>query len=955
MPTSPEPWQLFWAKTDRASEGKPWHDPDWTHPLWAHLLDVANAALLLWEHYLPASLRRHLADSLGLPEPEAARLLALLIGLHDAGKAIPGFQVQHNPSWKALNGIGLGDPDPTNKRVHHGFATVALMGRWLGSRDALCGLRADVLTQFATFVGFHHGRLSPCHTMRDLARELGSDGWQHAQGDLIDHVVALWPAALDPGTTPTSRAWSDWLLPFAGWATLADWVGSMSAFFPPNAAAFAPPDGDPAAYLPESKASAEAALRATKLEEQAALVRHDPAHLFDFDGLRPLQEVVYGLGRNETAPSLTIVEAPTGEGKTEAAFLLAARQQAHADGRGLYVAMPTMATSNGLFPRFRQFLERAHDPLRHPAGLVLLHGTADLNPDYQELLDDETEPGDVYDREEHAGEAEGPAAVRVQTWFRTTKRGLLAPYGIGTVDQVLLGVLFSKHFFLRLLGLYGKTVIFDEVHAYDTYMSALFERLLRWLRALGASVIILSATLPATTRRRLLDAWGVPDAPPEANYPAVWHAGGDGLRVEDGFETAQRQTVHVEWRASDREDVAAVLDEVRRAVDAGAAVAVIVNTVDRAQQLFDALTTGADALPLAPEDCHLLHARFLLEDRARREQAVLGRFGKQAPSPGAPPVPRRPGPALLVATQVAEQSLDLDFDFMLTDLAPVDLLLQRAGRLHRHALPYERPAPYDTARLLVLCPAPNAETGLPDVDAVGYVYDTLTLLRTWHLLQQSGRQTWVLPDHYRALIEGVYVEDMDLAPVPDGLPPAGAACWGQAQAANHQAALHARSKADNRLIPPPGRVYSLLTRDHPELADEDDPRIHEDMKALTRLGEPSINVVCLHADRTGALFLDADCRHPARLDELADEHTQRERRTEIVRALLKRSVRIAKKELVEALAQKVDADWKRVTDRTPALFYHRRLVFHGNACTEIPRFRLRIDDRLGLVIERVPA
>ena len=302
--------------------------------------------------------------------------------------------------------------------------------------------------------------------------------------------------------------------------------------------------------------------------------------LFGFDP-RPMQQAVVELAEQLQEPSLVIIEAPTGEGKTEAALYLADHWSRVCQQRGLYVAMPTMATSNQMFGRVTTVLGQ-----RYPTELVnvhLVHSQALWRDDMQAL------------RLDTADERQG-GTVAAMAWFLPRKRTLLAPFGVGTVDQALLSVLQARHFFVRLFGLSHKTVIFDEVHAYDTYMSTIFQRLLGWLRAVGTSVVILSATLPAQTRRELLQAYtGDPDAPyPQVSYPAISWAAKGRVRVLP-LETPAQRTVTLEWAKREVDSMAERLaDELRE----GGCAAVICNTVKRSQEVYSALKTAG----LVPEE-----------------------------------------------------------------------------------------------------------------------------------------------------------------------------------------------------------------------------------------------------------------------------------------------------------------------------------------------------------------
>jgi CRISPR-associated endonuclease/helicase Cas3 len=734
-----------------------------------------------------------------------------------------------------------------------------------------------------------------------------------------------------PNAPAVRRSEPHWLLAFAGWTTLADWVGSMGEHFAETLDAR--PGDDLVAYISRSRKRAQEAVKAVGLYRPAALHTGSFSELFEHDTPRPIQARVPSLDIPEEVPTLTIIEAPTGEGKTEAALWLAARQQHGRTGGGLYVGMPSQATANGLYPRLVRFLSSEYAG-RHDgeaANLVLLHGNADLHPSRQSL--DAPRLADMRDGDDERSEPQERAEVRTRRWFLPKRRGLLAPYGIGTVDQTFLGVLFSKHFFIRLTGLAGKTVIFDEVHAYDTYMSKLFVRLLRWLRTLGAHVVILSATLPAQTRRDLIAAW-TDDAPDEDNdalgYPAITHVANGHIDLHDDLpepNEEDKKHTRLDWMPPDLDGVA---KRIRRKVTDGGTVIAIVNTVRRAQRLYEKLTVGEHALNLPEEDHWLLHARFPHGQRAQREDAVLERFG-----------PNRPAqPGVLVATQVAEQSLDLDADYMFSDLAPIDLLLQREGRLHRHKR--ARPDGFDRPELCVLCPEPSAEEAFPNVSGVGFVYDNLVLLNTWHLLHQPDYAVgWTLPDDYRTLVDGVYT----LEPPPD-LTVWQHKTWQEALTDYKKRRHEEEAEAKKRLITRPSLLRNLANHDHLILADEDEEDTHPSMRALTRLGGPSVEVVCLHRGPEGRLFSDAACEHALPSGpKLTTSETRR---------LMKATVRISPRRVVRALTTYWDdhpsPTWEAIAEDNAALYRHRCLIFENRRWSD-GSLTLRLDDMLGLVVE----
>jgi CRISPR-associated endonuclease/helicase Cas3 len=362
-------------------------------------------------------------------------------------------------------------------------------------------------------------------------------------------------------------------------------------------------------------------------------------------------------------PGLIVIEAPMGEGKTEAGL-------GCGRSRGIYMAMPTQATSNALFERVARFLERA---ATGRSELALAHGAGG--------------PWAAQARLREIGLGTADSSVQAAWWFKGSKRALLASNGIGTVDQALIGVLNARHSFVRLFGLTGRTVIFDELHAYDSYTGGLIERLATWLQGLGCRVVLMSATLPAARRDSILQAWAGDVPVPAAAYPRVTWARPGAVQAV-AFPAARQQQLVVE--GIDADNVAA------RAVamaKQGARVLLVVNKVRRAQELYG-LTAGN-----VPST--LFHARFPMDERLEIERRVLQQFGPGGSCTGG---------HVLVATQVAEQSLDIDMDVLITDIAPVDLVMQRAGRIHRHDR--ARPAGFKQPLVLVA----GLDQVLPPVD-----------------------------------------------------------------------------------------------------------------------------------------------------------------------------------------------------------------------------------------------
>ncbi|HVX30331.1 MAG TPA: CRISPR-associated helicase Cas3', partial [Nitrolancea sp.] len=531
-----------------------------------------------------------------------------------------------------------------------------------------------------------------------------------------------------------------------GFLILCDWLGSDEHFFPPESSISL------ADYPMVSRARAERSVTRTGF-----LNERPPVHWSGFgsvfpaiDQPRPLQEAIEQLPVAEFGwPSLYIIEAPTGEGKTEAALALARMIAATGPSDEFYFALPTTATSNQMHDRVREYLDRIYDG---EVAAKLIHGQAAL---YEESLKSHAY-GSVTD-------LESPAAS-VPVWFSPKKLALLAPFGVGTVDQAELTVLSARHYMLRLFGLAGKVVIIDEVHAYDTYMSTIIDHALRWLASIGTSVILLSATLPVARHREMARAFlkglspspnmpAAADEPASLPYPVIALYGASGMHRCAPEASQSHRLLEIEFvpdrvkegadRSLDGTDEAQRLLQL---VEGGGAICRITNTVDRAQAIYRALRDRASS----GVKLYLVHARMPGDDRLLREQSITERVGPDSDRSISDRI-------IVVGTQVLEQSLDLDFDYMISDHAPLDLLLQRAGRLHRHRQ-RERPAAFQSARLDIVLSL-DADGG-PKFGASAFVYQPFVLWKSWLVLRSrldaNGRVQLSLPDDYRPLIEATY-------------------------------------------------------------------------------------------------------------------------------------------------------------------------------------------------------
>lgn len=740
------PYISYWGKARESPDSQ----VGW-HPLAYHSIDVAAvAAEMLRRRPCLRSAGRRL---LGVPEDDLMRFVPALIAMHDVGKVEAAFQAKA-PHAGAR-------PLRAERRLEMGHHTKAGLALWFDAlgrhmRSALLTSSEGIeLDDLARAVFGHHGRPVPEGQLpATLAPFFAPDELRDAEA-LCRDLSALFLS--DPIAPPSGDlAKASWWL--AGLTTLADWIGSNTKWFP-----YAAADLSPAGYLQEAAQRSIVAVREAGLVVATSaramsfedLTRHEERRLHATPAQRWAETVLFPGG----SPLLCVIEDVTGSGKTEAAQMLVHRLLASGRCEGAFWAMPTMATANAMYLRQGAVIGRLFGPSAGAPSLALAHGRAGLNADFRDSV--VVEPALLEALPRDIGEAGDNSIRQCAAWLAADRRrALLADVGAGTIDQALLGILPAKFNVLRLAGLSGKVVVLDEVHAYDTYVGTLLEQLLEWLAGVGASVVLLSATLPMARRRALLEAWrrgahetGELSGPPpheSSSYPLAAMVPVVGPLSFTPLSAAPDSHSVVEVRRLHSADDA--LHVVAERVRMGDAVAWIRNTVRDCQ----AAAERARAVGLRPI---VFHSRFAQCDRQVIEAEVLRRLGPK-------PATDRAG-TLVVATQVIEQSLDIDFDAMVTDLAPIDLLLQRAGRLWRHA---KRTRPADAVRSLHVLEPPGRDRDprewRRELAGTARVYRIAPLWRT--SLALDRRQALNSPGDVRALVEEVYGDDAAAA-VPDVL------------------------------------------------------------------------------------------------------------------------------------------------------------------------------------------
>ena len=771
----------YWGKARppmHGADAKPYH------LLTHHCLDVAAVGTEALKR-LPA-LRTLFALKVGLPGDQIEPWVGFWLALHDLGKFAESFQSQCPDVFKSLRGR-LPNPAKPYTLRHDSLGMllwksllrdVVIDQAWFGAKSEDL---ADGLDCWARACTGHHGQpptegdawrqhFDPMQD-RDAALAFADAMRQHfISPELTAAVTALEPHAFLAASTELS--W--WL---AGLAVLSDWLGSNTQFFPYEDQPVPLVD-----YWQQACRQATIALDASGVLPPASAAAMPFSDLFEhITTASPLQRWAAQTPLHN-GPQIHLLEDVTGAGKTEAALMLTHRLLANGCADGFFIALPTMATANAMYGRIASAYGRL---FADAPSLVLAHGQRKLVDEFAATVLPADQP------EHDTRQLDDTASARCSAWLADhNKRALLSPAGVGTIDQVLLAVLHSKHQSLRLLGLLRKVLVIDEVHACDVYMQGVLEVLLTFHARAGGSAILLSATLPQRMKQGLLAAFakGLQQPAPSAKhagYPLAtsWPSGPAAALQQE--EIATRPDVQRSVSVHSTSDVAEVIAAIAQALAAGQCVCWVRNTV------ADALAAFAEFQTQLPRQ-HLLlfHARFALRDRLDMEARVLDTFGKDSSAE------QRAG-RLLIATQVVEQSLDVDFDLLVTDLAPIDRVIQRAGRLRRHrrsadGTPLADPAAPDqrgTPWLWVLTPPwtdePDARWYKAAFPKAAHVYAHHG--QNWLTARALRAGAITMPDDARRLIEGVFSSAAD---IPSGLDANAMAAEGQGFADLTQAQMN---------------------------------------------------------------------------------------------------------------------------------------------------------------------
>ncbi|MDK2892830.1 CRISPR-associated helicase Cas3' [Methanohalophilus sp.] len=754
---------LNWGKSISSGEGD---NLDY-HLLVYHCLDVAAVGTTLLEN--DKLLLEKFKEHIPLDDEQIISLVSFYLAIHDLGKFSERFQNLQPNLLISLRGHDS-NRSYTLRHDSMGFYLWRTIWQTVWNENWLCLDKStfnsldwnDIILPWIKSVTGHHGNPPKPYMDNGIAvnqNELFTEEDLSMASSYVQKVSSLLLKDAFKGLSgpegyeyefedlETAFKSTSWLL--AGIVIVSDWIGSSNEQFEYLSVLFPLEEYWEKYALP----SAEKALNNSGILPSVISPSTGMDILFPkIDVPSPMQDHISSCPIADSA-QLFILEDTTGSGKTEAALCLAHRIMAKGIANGIYFGLPTMATSNAMYGRLMDSYKKLYVPNSLPS-LVLAHGQSHLLHVFSKSIDTEVHESSNYG---DASSNDATVSSQCSTWIADNrKKALLADVGVGTIDQALLGVLPSNHQSLRLLGLSRNVLIVDEVHAYDPYMHRLLCSLLEFHASLGGSAILLSATLPVKHRQELASHFcrGLGcsvDAISSDKYPLVTHVCESGLsEIQIEPRVGTERTVNVEFF----NDESSVRERLVKCSIEGKCCCWIRNTVDDAIESYDILVSE-----LGSDSVILFHARYAMGDRLKIENDVLSAFGKESD------VQKRKG-KVLVATQVVEQSLDIDFDYMVTDLAPIDLIFQRAGRLQRHCRDKngalsdrdERGTPL----LGILSPKLGGDISsdwYSDMFPKGaYVYQSHgQLWLTANLLAERGK--FCIPDESRYFIECVFGKD----------------------------------------------------------------------------------------------------------------------------------------------------------------------------------------------------
>lgn len=624
----------LWGKTDMANPDS----HEW-NCIRRHLIDAADIAQYKLWYSLPDNITRNIVNAFNGNMNAAVSCVSFLAGVHDVGKATPVFQQQADNQYydfliRNMNSIGFMFMIPSDIRasssLRHEKSSFIAVRDWLKAH----GFGIKNSPELASTVLGHHGWFDNINPYDAQSEEYGDGIWNDARIELINYMAEHTGFNSIIPNIRTIKFDNDALMLIAGIIIQADWIASNNKAFPLSLT------GNIDLTEQQEHDRLETGLNIINYPDKwYAPSSHNNMleSRFGINGkINDMQREMVNITYNVVNPPLIICEAEPGSGKTEAALMAAEILSDRFHMNGVSFALPTQATTNAIFNRMEPWFDSIHTD-----NVILQHSNAFMNKDWMQ-----------WKHNHHAD------------WMRNGKQSVLTPFYVSTIDQFLMMALKSKHVQLRHAGFAGKVVILDEIHACDSFMKDFLMSALEWCHAYGIPVIVLTATLDAETRNRIIQTYDG-NAINVNSYPSITYIDGNKT-FNVPVKSATHKTIHIDKVSGDD-----LINDVIESIHNGGNAAIIVNTVNKAQELYDKMCKAYPDMYI-----QLFHSRFTIQDRANIEYDIINKYGKDDSN--------RPERSVVISTQVIEQSLDLDFDIMYTDVAPIDLIIQRSGRLHRH-------------------------------------------------------------------------------------------------------------------------------------------------------------------------------------------------------------------------------------------------------------------------------
>lgn len=871
-----------WAK----SKVRPNEDMMWL-PLAVHMNDSGSVADILYASWFCESQLSVLRDCIRTAFPGsddeyldevAATLATFIAAVHDIGKATPAFssKVESLDVEMRAHELQHGPIDQLDRwQLPHGLAGEFALEDWLRNlgwdgppKRSASGISRRAL---GSIVGGHHG-IPPDQGEINRGRNtfvrslMGDKEWTEVRGELLDFFAEVTGFCEIEKKLKHVQWTESTLVLLQGLVIASDWIASNEDFFPLFLAPGSPIDHlltEPELDLRVQNAWTRLALPSRwRPEDSGADADSLLVSRFNLPNgskARPSQVAAVEAARTMDLPGLLIVEDSMGAGKTEAALLAAEILAARTGCSGILFALPTQATTDAIMQRVVKWIDNLDSSgAPTPQNIRLLHGRATLNPLSQNLARVGFQRQDAAHRSEQEWEdevvkgyrspsfpdeatdvgrdAQGSSSSKSSERFShpwsSGKKALLSDVVTCTIDQLLLTALKSPHLALRHLGLSRKVVIIDEIHSYDAYMDEYLKQALTWLAAYGVPVIALSATLTSQIKQELHDAYEkgrsgrklrVHQAE-ESIYPAITCPKSGELRTV--AVKASGPTVSVAVDSLPEAEISSLLSDL---LSNGGCALVVRSTVKSAQETYEELRLSFG------DDVRLMHARFTSYDRLENDKWLLRNFG---PPKSAPDRPQR---AIVVATQVVEQSLDVDFDVLISDLAPIDLLFQRMGRVHRHKRK-DRPPKLRAPQCFVL-DLPELSDDDPKIaKPTKAVYGGYLTLRSAALLRERVASTGLvsIPDDLPVLIEQVYGTE----PI---VPDSWSEVHGTARKKFDEDRKKSQENAHKFLLQAPGKANNGLVG----WLDASKEILGDDGRATVREGLDSIEVILVDEEIVG--------------------------------------------------------------------------------------------------------